>query len=367
MSGQSSRHTIPLCASRRGEHPGMASHSCTCRGGHHDTAFVFINSHVVQSMGSHRRPVVRGIFDEFRLPIHFLEALRHHDGARECIDAKIAATLTFATFFSGICAPSIATAMLMASLQVTGSLIYCAACEYNPECVKELRSLPLDHVPRHVFNDLLSFATADCLARYRAMQKTGTATFSNFVDLFMATGNVLRRSYDVVTQCLVEYPFSWLVVSGHPCTDWSTIGSQQRESGDTNAAFLCFCHVVLLTLPFCLICENVPGFPTSIYATVFKDVFEIDTLILCPSTFGIAATRARRFSILTRRTVCRLTKQMVYIPNALKRVRDQTHTCEAAYQVAQTQELNSELLVLGARDSSKANRLNHGEPVKVDT
>ena len=107
------------------------------------------------------------------------------------------------------------------------SLDYTSSCEYDSEAFAELAVLP--HAPRVMYKNILDFATPNTRARLDELAIGGDRTRSQLKRLFLMPGSVSRVAWCHKSDAPVAFPDCWLHIAGHPCTDFSTMGSQDRD------------------------------------------------------------------------------------------------------------------------------------------
>jgi len=185
---------------------------------------------------------VANIDDAFKWPGVYVDspALKHrhtHMRTHMC-------GMSMATAFSGICTSSCAREALVhtltnhsAPLPAPPELVGCteragtctwsypAAIEKDPQCRIELLCLP--HPPLHLFGDIeefLSATAADALSRLDACATP--PCWSDLKSILLRHNAVnLSAAYCYICDAAHAFPFATMLVAGHPCVDFSSLGS----------------------------------------------------------------------------------------------------------------------------------------------
>lgn len=88
--------------------------------------------------------------------------------------------------------------------------------------------------------------------------------------------------------------------AGSPCTDWSTFGSRRTTCGPTSTAFVVMLAVILQGQPDVVIHENVIGFPLGMLVHHLGAMYQIDSAVLDPTSYGYPINRPRRYTVMVR-------------------------------------------------------------------
>lgn len=105
-------------------------------------------------------------------------------------------------------------------------------------------------------------------------------------------------------------------VAGSPCTDWSSMGQQQKLSGPTAAAFLVWTRWMLDNEPTIIIHENVKRFPVRILVELFGASYSVHSIELTPKEVGWPIARPRRYSLLLKKGRATLQRPLVELKEA---------------------------------------------------
>ena len=316
-------------------------------------------------MAASPSPIVGSVLDSFDWPWWYGAQVSASDASRVVKELQ---AFTYTTYFSGICAPSIAiTSMALAFPQLQSidtppgrpaTPTYLACCERDPACLVELDCLP--HPPRCAYHDIIAFLTNKGRER---LHKLGSEP--SFDDLWRAlvvcTDSVSLSAWCHCCNCRHDWPFAKLVVAGSPCIDFSSLGKLKREHGSTTTYLLIFAVHRFRLREHSVILENVELFKPKLLRRIFGQVFNIDTVVLNLSDFGAAARRKRRYSILTPRGDVLLKRPLTELVSFLGRQKGAQHSCHD-YFMASDRELGLELQWAASRRSSNAVRLHTRGP-----
>lgn len=195
--------------------------------------------------------------------------------------------------------------------------------EMDRECNVEIKLQP--HSPKHRFGDLLSFATNDtklALKRLKSRKLTGSKLYAEMKAIFWRPGAVMLQHHCLccgVPQMLVQADVH---LAGVSCTDWSSMGLQNKENGTQIPAILVWAPQRLLLLDPVVLVENVPQFKQSMLEDLLGEAYDIVSIPLCNTMFGMPGSRRRPYLLLTRRASHRLCKSIECLPLCFGRERD---------------------------------------------
>ena len=104
-------------------------------------------------------------------------------------------------------------------------------------------------------------------------------------------------------RCICTHPRAQQHIAGTPCTDFSSMGTMQREEGATAMAFLTWCAMRLRLQENFIFHENVSSFPIALLLAIFGSCYYVYTAILSPTMIGLPFERMRRLTMLVHRRV----------------------------------------------------------------
>ena len=203
-------------------------------------------------------------------PAHML-----HDG--------MAHTKSLTSFFSGVCAETVASDMLHAYLQHNGfpdmaEFGHLASVEKDNECRLEQQVLP--HGPTCSFGNILDFCTDATKKQLNAHMVKGTCGLDVLAPLFLAPGAIKTTAYCNVHKRHCPFPRATGHSAGCPCTDFTTWGAQRRLAGPTVPFYLVWLAMRLLLREFWILFENVPLFPTELLERYLKHLHHLPEVLV---------------------------------------------------------------------------------------
>ena len=231
-------------------------------------------------------------------------------------------SFTTSTAFSGIDCPQIAQNMIAADVGYsfdTDQPHNLASVEWEPDAILELSILP--NGPQHIFKDISLFA-AESVRTFLANDKAHE--FTRLRDLLLAPGNVGLSAPCHCRRCngrLCSYPRAMCHIAGTPCTDFSSFGQMLTTNGHTIAHFLVWAAHRLLLLEDVVILENVTHFPVSLLETLFGAFYDIQSICICATLFGLAMRRPRRYSVMLLKRTVYLSQSLSLLPDCFARIR----------------------------------------------
>ena len=269
--------------------------------------------------------LVSNLDDEFRWAEHNMNVIG--DGDVDSLHAFL--NESHSSAFSGISSDQVAKNTWHANCeahccQPIPHGEYTAAIEWNHHAADELICLPFG--PSCVFSDVLDFAMPQVKSCALASVECGQASFDSLASLFFAKGAVGQHApcrrhgkHCCFKRCKGN-------VSGSPCTDFSSMGTKHGECGPTTMFFLCWAALMRIVAPHWILAENVEAFPVRLLKIAFGHMYEIHTHIFSNVDFGKAGRRVRRYSLMTLRTIVRLTRELSDCTVLFGRRRAKEHT-----------------------------------------
>lgn len=91
-----------------------------------------------------------------------------------------------------------------------------------------------------------------------------------------------------------------IFAAGSPCVDFSMMGELLKFGGRTALVFLVLMKLILTASPDVFIFENVTGFPEKTVVSLTQGLYNSDSALLCPSFFGFAVKRVRRYIVFRK-------------------------------------------------------------------
>ena len=261
-------------------------------------------------------------------------------------------SMTLATCFSGICAPSVSLSLLAPALGWPADLAYLWSVEWCEQSAMELSCLP--HKPRCSFGDIASVLSSDTRS---LIQSFGDQpTLAQLESAILGRGDAAielcarRRHHPEGEPC--ELAKVNTVVAGTPCQDFSNYGHGKLLQGPSTICLLTFLCMMRKLAPLVIIMENVEGFPFRMLSR-WLPMYEVDTIVFNAKALGQCVERTRRYCILTLRTVVKLTRPLSDLVGVFGRENAAEHSY-LDYLKASVGELDSELAWASLRPSSRA-------------
>ena len=264
--------------------------------------------------------------------------------------------ITLSSAFSGVDTPGVAMNMICRELdrqsfytkrhRIAASL---CAVEYDTEAAIELRLVP--DGPQCIHSDITGFASKD---NQHMLKMDTDFSYDRLSTILLKPGAVRLASKCIVHGCDCTHRRADLHIAGTPCTDFSNMGSLNKENGRTTAYFLIWAHLRRLLREPRVICENVEGFLVWLLEVTLGMVYDIHTVVLDNDIFGLAVRRRRRYTLMTLRGLVLMKQPYTKIPEMFKRDRSPSHTWRD-YMVASPGEKRAELLWSHRRPTSQAN------------
>ena len=169
-------------------------------------------------------------------------------------------------------------------------------CELDNLCRSVLGA---NNESAHLFRDVLDLLPTGLT---NLLRKPG-------IDVDQAIRHVLEWSdRDGALPGMVHAFRSDILVAGIPCVDFSPMGARQRLAGRTFPLILAWAFCLRHARPRFGVVENVVGFPVDIVTRLLGDLYEIDSVIICPSWFSWPIVSKRRYFLLALRGVVELRK-----------------------------------------------------------
>ena len=305
---------------------------------------------------------VRSITDAFAWPRAYCSESAKVSAELRYVRERIG-KLKLGTFFSGVCTPSCSLEALSTSIPnlmscnesgvggVGGQLEweYCSACEWDAECRMELACLP--RPPQCIFRDIAEFLKPHIRASVDAL---GDAPTWKQLRSLITEDSIRDDAFCVRHNKFCVFQFCSLIIAGTPCVDFSSWGSQKHENGKSAVFLLTFAMLIRKWRIPQVIMENVQRFKPALLTDLFGDMYTIDTIVVCNTTFGQVSTRVRRYSNLTlSASGLALTQPLSMMKTELQRERDPSFTMYD-HAIASPGERQMELTWAALRTSSLA-------------
>ncbi len=290
---------------------------------------------VVSTPLHHNADLVASPSDLFRWPSRFVRwaslACQHHCGDPDRYARRLA-SCTLSTSFSGVCTPSCALEALSLASACDGNAAtsdigsnsefnYLYAIERDPECLRELQTLP--RRPSCLHGDITSFLAPGVIERCDALG--AKPPWTDLARILFEDGAVRLYADCIMHGKACHLVRAWLHVAGCPCVDWSSLGSKSKCTGHTMRLFLIWCRHRILLGDRHIIIENVKDFDVNIVLTIFQSWYHVDCVMLDGSDFAMPVHRARRYIVLTHRS-CVLSRAVEHIVGDLGRQRSPNFT-----------------------------------------
>eukprot|EP00969_Alexandrium_andersonii_P067458 2975894-Alexandrium_andersonii.AAC.1 len=90
-------------------------------------------------------------------------------------------------------------------------------------------------------------------------------------------------------------------VAGTPCTDFSSLGAERREHGQTTLYLMAWLGLRLQLQEPTVVQENVVSFPPQLISQFLSEFYYIDIIVVDSAEFGFAATRVRKWCVMNHR------------------------------------------------------------------
>ena len=224
---------------------------------------------------------------------------------------------SYSTAFSGVDAPGTGAGVMCRRLGVrlgcssTPSMQHLSAIEWDAQARQELLCHPTP--PLCCFGDIDQFytdAVRDVLDR---ASRQGHVSIDALVPTILDSRGVRldapcsrhtkRRE---AREALCTLKRAKLHIAGFPCIDWSRLGLLQKSSGSSARYFCAWIMLRRRLKEPLLLLENVDGFDTSIIRTLLEDLYMIDEMTVCSTSFGWPCRRLRKYIVCLLKTTVTL-------------------------------------------------------------
>jgi hypothetical protein len=144
-----------------------------------------------------------------------------------------------------------------------------------------------------------------------------------------------------------------MIIAGHPCVDYSSMGTLDKDDGRTMTVFLIFVRLRQLLREDSFLSENVPAFAHSQLQRYLGEIYDFESVVLHNKDFAVPIERARRYTWAWVRSTCSPSRPFASCVKLFGRDRDPMLTYRDL-QLAPPAELSCELQWASARKGSRA-------------